>query len=186
MSEPRPLDINILPEIYQPSRLPRWVVIGLVTGGLLLLGLVPTYATLRVIQTRTAVLEIRRAETELALDRGQINREDLAAIEEEIAETREKLESIRDKLEDVDQDGPSRSEGLGIIINTVAAGIELTTIYQEEDLFTIEGTAANPDVVPSYVDALWSTRIFTSVHAVSIVNPEPETAEVAFTIEAAQ
>ena len=50
MTQPQPIDLNILPDRYRPAQLQSSVSIAILAGAALLFGLMPAYAALQAME----------------------------------------------------------------------------------------------------------------------------------------
>lgn len=196
MAQPRPLDINILPQRYRPAQVQSSVSIGILVGAALLFGLMPAYAVLARARNDTAVLEARLEQVQTDLALSQEGAGELESVIQQIDETREQLTQMETQLATVGEGRPPRSEGIAAIAGSLAGDVELSNISQKGSIFVITGLANNETQVLNYVNAL-ETRIlnsasgrkFASVRVLSIVDhAEKDSAAtgVEFSIEAEQ
>jgi len=186
MAQSSPLDINILPEQYGPRQVTAPVAAVVIAVAVLLFGLMPAYVFLTMEQERTADAQARLDRARAALDQIQVDQGQLEQVNTQIEQTREQIAHLREELEIVGQQAPDRSEGLRAIANAVALGIHATNITQEGDIFTITGEAEDQALVLNLARVLQSSGWFARARVLSVVNNDPLTANVEFSIEAEQ
>jgi Tfp pilus assembly protein PilN len=194
MAQPRPLDINILPQRYQPAQIQSSASIGILVGAALLFGLMPAYAFLSRARSDTAVLEARLEQAQADLAQSQAGAGELESVIQQIDQAREQLAQLEAQLATVGEGRPPRSEGIAAIAGSLAGDVELSSISQQGNTFVITGRASDESQVLNYVNAL-ETRIlnpesgrkFASVRVLSIVDDAEKDATalgVVFSIEA--
>ena len=202
MAQPRPLDINILPQRYRPAQVQSSASIGILVGAALLFGLMPAYALFSRARNDTAVLETRLEQVQAELAQSQAGAGELESVVQQIDQAREQLAQLEAQLATVGEGRPPRSEGIAAIAGSLAGDVELSSISQKGNTFVITGKAGNETQVLNYVNAL-ETRLlnsetgrkFASVHVLSIADDLGEAGDgadesspsgVVFSIEAEQ
>jgi Tfp pilus assembly protein PilN len=186
MAQSRPLDINILPEQYGPRQITTPVAVIVVVVAVLLFGLMPAYAVLTAERARTTDAQARLDRMRAALDQTQVDQGQLEQVDQQIEQTRDQITQLNTELETVGQRAPNRSEGFRAIANAAAIGVHVTTIAQQGDIFVITGKADSQALVLDYARVLQSGGWFASARILSIVNTDPLTLEVEFSLEAEQ
>lgn len=186
MTQPKPPDINILPERYRPRHVPTPVAVAIVVVAVLLFGLMPAYALLRSQQARTAELEGRLDQMEAALDEAQVDQQQLQTLKERIEQTREEIDQVRTELAIVGQGRMQRSTGIQAAVGGLTADMSLGLIVQRGDTFEISGEALGEAQVLDYARVLQSSGRFSSAQVLSIVALDGQAEAVEFVVEARQ
>jgi len=186
MTQPSPLDINILPERYRPRQITGSTATVILALSALLFGLMPAYALLASERRETANLEARRNQIQAALDQVQVNQGQLEQVEEQIEQTRQQIDLLNAELESVGQQAPDRSQAIQAIADAMALGVQIENVSQERDVFTIKGEAKSQELVLDYARVLQSSGWFARARVISIVDSDPATSTVEFSIQAEQ
>ncbi|MDY7075610.1 MAG: PilN domain-containing protein [Chloroflexota bacterium] len=173
MLQSRPLDLNILPERHRPRRVTVATVVGMVVVVALLLGLLPAYGLLTAQQARTAKAQARLAQAEATLVQNQIEQEELGNVEQQIEDVRVLLSRLQAESGALGQERIYRSDGIAATVSSLIPRIEVTTIVQEDNVFTITGEAGSQALVLDYARALQTSGQFANVFILSMVNVDP-------------
>ncbi|MFQ6100200.1 MAG: PilN domain-containing protein [Anaerolineae bacterium] len=184
--QPRPLDINILPEQYRPWRITARVAVTTVVLAALLLGLIPAYTVLAVTRARTTEAQLRLDQAQVALTRAQVDQGQLEQINQQIEQTRSQITQLNAELDAVSQRRTPRSAGIMAISSALVPQVHITTVTQDGDTFVFHGEADSQELVLNYARALQSSGQFTNVRILSIVNADPLTQDVEFLVEMEQ
>jgi Tfp pilus assembly protein PilN len=186
MALSRPLDINILPEQYRPRQITAPAGIAILVLAMLLLGLIPAYAALGTEQARTAATQARLDQAQVALGQTEAERAKLGQLEQSIAETRAQIAQLSTELGAVSRPHVHRSDSLATIARCLIPQVQPTAISQDGNVLLISGTASDQAIVLEYARALQSSGQFANVRVLSIVNADPQTSDVEFSIKAEQ
>lgn len=186
MTPSRPIDIDILPARYKPQQVSGPVAAAVLVAAVLLFGLAPAYAALRAQRAQTAVLQAQLDDLKAALDQREVNQDQLAEIDTDIAEARARIEQLERELAQVGQGQVPRSQAVGAFVQAQAQTVHITALAQEGGVFTVEGEAVDQAAVVAYARALESSGRFNRVLVLSIVNADPQTPDVTFSIQAEQ
>jgi Tfp pilus assembly protein PilN len=187
MMQSRPPDINILPERYRPGlRVSAAAGILIVVGAALLFGLVPLYVALGMAQSQTAALQARLDQAYAAMGQSQEDQQRLEQVSQEIEQTRAQIEQLHAELGTVSLGRVRRSDGIAAIAAALVPQVYLGTVTQAGNVLTFRGEADGETLVLDYARALQSSGQFANVRVLSIVNPDPASQRVEFSIEMEQ
>jgi uncharacterized protein involved in exopolysaccharide biosynthesis len=194
MTQPQPIDLNILPDRYRPAQLQSSVSIAILAGAALLFGLMPAYAFLVRERSETAVVEARLDQVKAALAQSSAGAGTLESINQQINQIHEQIAQLEAQLETVGEGSPSRSEAIAAIAGSLAGEVEITSIQQQEsNTFVVTGRAGDQTLVLDYAEALQirtldpeTDRKFANVRILSIVDEDPLTSIVVFSIAVEQ
>lgn len=186
MVQAHPLDINILPQQYRPRRITTPVAIAILVTAALLLGLIPAHAALRAAQAQTTKVQARLDRAQMALTQSEVDQGELERLNEQIEQAREQIAQLRTQLATVGEWSPRRSDGISAAARALASPVRIITIAQLGDTFTLTGEADSQAAVLDYARALRSSGKFANVRVLSVVNTDPLTSDVEFSIEMVQ
>jgi Tfp pilus assembly protein PilN len=194
MAQPQPIDLNILPDRYRPAQLQSSVSIAILAGAALLFGLMPAYAFVVRERNETAAVEARLDQVKAALAQSSAGAGTLESITQQIDQIRERIAQLEAQLETVGEGSPSRSEAIAAIAGSLAGEVEITSIQQQEsNTFVVTGRAGDQTLVLDYAEALQirtldpeTDRKFANVRILSIVDEDPLTSVVVFSIAVEQ
>jgi uncharacterized protein involved in exopolysaccharide biosynthesis len=194
MTQPQPIDLNILPDRYRPAQLQSSVSIAILAGAALLFGLMPAYAFLVRERNETAAVEARLDQVKAALAQSSAGAGTLESINQQINQIHEQIAQLEAQLETVGEGSPSRSEAIAAIAGSLAGEVEITSIQQQEsNTFVVTGRAGDQTLVLDYAEALQirtldpeTDRKFANVRILSIVDEDPLTSIVVFSIAVEQ
>ena len=194
MAQPQPIDINILPDRYRPAQVQSSVSITILVGAALLFGLMPVYALFVRERNETAAVEARLDQVKAALAQSSEGAGTLESITQQIDQIREQIAQLEAQLKTVGEGSPSRSEAIAAIAGSLAGEVEITSIQQQEsNTFIVTGRAGDDTLVLDYAKALQirtldpeTDRKFANVRILSIVDEDPLTSIVIFSIAVEQ
>jgi Tfp pilus assembly protein PilN len=194
MAQSQPIDINILPDRYRPAQVQSSVSIAILAGAAVLFGLMPAYAFLVREWNETAAVEARLDQVKQALAQSSAGAGTLESITQQIDQIREQIAQLEAQLETVGEGSPSRSEAIAAIAGSLAGEVEITSIQQQEsNTFVVSGRAGDETLVLDYAEALQirtldpeTDRKFANVRILSIVDEDPLTSVVVFSIAVEQ
>lgn len=184
--QPRPIDINVLPEKYRQGQVKTRVAVAVVVAAAMLFGLLPTLVVLGGARNQTERLETRLGRAEVQLDQAQVSRGQLEQLNGQIDQAREQLDQIRTGLGALNRSRPLRSDAIKAVIRSLAESVHIATITQQQDTFLLTADATSQADMLGYARALQSSGQFGNVRIVSVINTDPLTSEVRFSIEMEQ
>lgn len=190
--QPRPLDLNILPERYRPRHITVPMTATVIIAATLLLGLVSAYDALTAARARTALLQVRLAQTKAALAETQSEQaqleEQLEGIGQQIEQARAEIARLRTEFGALSQQRTPRSAGIAAAVAALVPRVHIATVAQEADAFILGGQAGSQGLVLDYARALQASGQFANVRILSMANSDPlgVTPEVEFSIAAEQ
>ena len=173
MPKARYVDLNILPERYQPRRLTFIMVVLIVLAIGLAMGLVPAYSLLRAEQARTLSAEARLAQAETDLAQVQVSRAALEEVEQQIDQARVEVDRLRAEYQALQGWQEDRSSGITSVVFSLLPGVRLTAIVQKGPFLTVQGEAGSQALVLDYARALQASGEFRNVRILSMVDTDP-------------
>jgi Tfp pilus assembly protein PilN len=172
-----PLDLNILPERYQPRRVGVFVVAAVIVASILLLGLALVYNAGSQARARTADLEARLDQLRATLSQTQLDQaqltERLNQVGEQIEQTSAQTALLRAEFSTLSQQRVPRSAGIVAAVAALVPRVYILTIAQEGNIFTLTGQAGSQGLVLDYARALQAGGQFGNVRILSMVNADP-------------
>lgn len=173
----QPLDLNILPERYRPRSLWLPLLAVVLLLAVLLLGLVPVYNRLAVVQSRTDYLQARLSQAQASLNQVQAERvrveQQLAEIEQQIEATQAQSARLRGELDLLGQQRTSRTAGIVAAIGALLPRVQIVGLVQEGEALTVSGQAGSQGLVLDYARSLQASGAFANVRILSLVNADP-------------
>lgn len=172
MAQQQPIDLNILPDQYQPFRVTGLTVAAILIAAALVLGLIPAYAVLTLERRRTADVQDRLSEVEAALSEAKAARSKLADVNQQIEEARARIAALEEQMGALGEWRAPRSTAIATAVKASGADVHLTDITQLKETFVLGGEAADQALVLEYAHALRESGRFANVRVLSMVNPD--------------
>ncbi len=173
MAKAQHIDLNILPERYQPRRLTLVMALLVILAMALVMGLAPAISLLRAERARTLSVQARLAQAETALAQVQVNKRALEEVEQQIAQVQAEIDQLQAEYQALSRWQADRSSGITSIVFSLLPGVRLTGITQEDRFLTIQGEAGSQALVLDYARALQASGEFRNVRILSMVDTDP-------------
>jgi Tfp pilus assembly protein PilN len=139
----------------------------------MLLGLIPAYMSLSTQQAYTDAAEDSLVQAQAGLAQMEIDQSELQSLEQRILEARTLISRLLAESGSLGQGRAPRSEGIEAIIAAQIPRVSITTISQEEHIFSLTGQAGSQALVLDYARALQGSGQFANVRIISMVNADP-------------
>ncbi len=173
MAQARYVDLDLLPERYQPRRLTLLMALLIILAAAMVMGLAPAITALRAERARTLSVQARLAQAETALAQVQVNKRALEEVEQQIAQVQAEIDQLQAEYEALSRWRADRSSGITSAVFSLLPGVRLTGITQRGSSLTIRGEAGSQALVLDYARALQASGEFRNVRILSLVDTDP-------------
>lgn len=161
-NQPKPLDLNLLPEQHRPDRVRALFLATILLVLALIIGLLPVTLAWQRVKRQSAAQQTTLEQALSQLQGQQSQQGDREALEQRIEETQKRLQLLQAETGFVQN--WQRTHAPDIIAAVSATGaseILLTEINQTEEELTLTGQTASQAQVLEYARALQATSEFT-------------------------
>lgn len=107
-------------------------------------------------------------------------------VNQQIEQTRGEITQLHAELGTVSQRRTPRSAGIAAIAVALVPQVHITAVAQDGDTFVLDGEADSQALLLDYARVLQSSGRFVNVRVLSMVNADPLTPDVEFSIEMEQ
>lgn len=173
MAQPRPLDLDVLPEQYHPRRVTLRMVLGALVVVATMSGLIPLYRLFDDQRAQIAAAQVRLDQAQAALGQAQVDQAELESLSQQIEQVHAEIARIREEAGVLGEWRVLRSDGVATAVSTLVPRVEIRSVAQDEARFVVSGRAGSQTLVLDYARALQASGQFTNVRILSLLNTDP-------------
>lgn len=156
----QPIDLNLLPPVYQSKRgITAVMVINILLTITLTMGVFTAYQQLMLYRKQRETLELRREQLQLELVRRQSIQQSITELEARLKTTREQTAQLRREFSALMQNRPRRSETLATFIER-SDRVTLIEFTQTQDVMTLVGEAPDTETLLAYARTMQDKEHF--------------------------